>query len=254
MDGSEVEAVLRVGPADDIRTEAAAMRFAKSNGLVVPTVIGVRDEERESMLLIERVEGSSTIPGEVNPSRLRTLGAFAAGLSLLVPPPGFERRTRSVSGVDFEQLRRDAEPQPLLEQAEAIVRSYVPQSSAGMVHGDLWQGNSLWVGDELASVIDWDCAGVGPAGVDLGSLRLDAAFDFGVDAVDYVLEGWESVGGAASDVPYWDVVAALSTPPDIDWFADTTQAQGRPDLTRELLRSRRDEFLERALQSWTDTR
>jgi aminoglycoside phosphotransferase len=251
-DGTEVEAVLRVGPADDIHTEAAAMRFVKSQAVAVPNVIAVREEQHEGMLLIERVPGSSTIPVEANPGRLRTLGAFAAGLSLIVPPPGFERRTRAISGVDFAQLRRDAEAQPLLEQAEAIVNSYVPPSREGMVHGDLWQGNSLWVGDELSFVIDWDCAGVGPAGVDLGSLRLDAAFDFGTEAVDYVLEGWESIGGAASDVPYWDLVAALSTPPEIDWFADTTQAQGRPDLTRELLRSRRDEFLERALQAWAD--
>jgi aminoglycoside phosphotransferase len=253
-DGNEVEAVLRVGPDDDIRTEAAALRFAKSNGLPVPNLINVRDVSPDGMLLIERVPGGSAIPVEVNASRLRTLGAFAASLSLLVPPPGFERRTRSISGVDFAQLRRNAEPQPLLVRAEAIVASHAPRSSEGMVHGDLWQGNSLWVGHELVSVIDWDCAGVGPAGVDLGSLRLDAAFVFGTGAVDYVLEGWESVGGAASDVPYWDLVAALCTPPEIDWFAETTRAQGRPDLTMALLRERRDEFLERALDSWAEDR
>jgi Phosphotransferase enzyme family len=37
------------------------------------------------------------------------------------------------------------------------------------------RGNTLWRGGELAAVIDWDCAGLGAAGVDLGSVRCDAA-------------------------------------------------------------------------------
>lgn len=250
-DGSDLEAVVRVGPVqdvEDIRTEAAALRFAHASGLAVPNVIAVRDGPPRGLLLIESVKGSSAVPIEPNASRLRTLGAFAATLSTLDPPPGFVRRTRSISGVDFAKLRREAPPQPLLQRAEAIVDSFAPVSREGMVHGDLWQGNSLWLGDELAGVIDWDCAGTGPAGVDLGSLRLDAAMSFGLPAAELVLEGWASVGGAASDVPYWDLVAALCTPPEIDWFADAIQGQGRPDLTRELLRARRDEFLDGALQ------
>jgi aminoglycoside phosphotransferase len=250
-DGSELKAVVRIGPVgdvEDIRTEAAALRFAHANGLAVPNVIAVRDDPHRALLLIETVKGSSTIPVEPNASQLRTLGAFAATLNALVPPAGFARRTRSIVGVDFAKLRREAPPQPLLQQAETIVDSYSPASRDGMVHGDLWQGNSLWLGDQLAGVIDWDCAGIGPAGIDLGSLRLDAAMSFGLQAAEPVLEGWESVGGTATDVPYWDLVAALSTPPEIDWFADAIHGQGRPDLTRELLRSRRDQFLQFALQ------
>jgi hypothetical protein len=49
-------------------------------------------------------------------------------------------------------------------------------------------------------------------------------------------------------VAYWDVVAALSTPPEIDWFAAAISGMtGRPDLTKDLLRARRDEFLADAL-------
>lgn len=107
----------------------------------------------------------------------------------------------------------------------------------------------MWApGGLLAAVIDWDCAGRGPAGVDLGSARLDATTAFGDSAEDDVLRGWEGEAGrAANDVARWDVVAALCTPPDMGWFATAVQGQGRPDLTRELLVERRDAFLERAL-------
>jgi aminoglycoside phosphotransferase (APT) family kinase protein len=250
-DGREVEAVLRAGPTgepEDIRTEAASLEFAAANGLPVPAVFGMRDTVDPALLLIERVVGTSDIPIERSSARLRALGAFAARLSQLEPPGGFVRRTRSISGVDFDALRRGAAPQPLLQRAEEIVATLAPVSRDGMVHGDLWQGNSLWVGDDLAAIIDWDCSGVGPAGVDLGSLRLDAAMAFGVGAEADVLAGWEHVGGTAADVPYWDVVAALSTPPELAWFVEATQGQGRPDLIREVMLPRRDEFLENALR------
>jgi aminoglycoside phosphotransferase (APT) family kinase protein len=251
VDGTVREAVLRVGPAgepDDIRVEAASLQLVSENGFPVPAVFGMRDTADPALLLIERVRGSSDIPRERPTARLRALGAFAARLARLEPPPGFERRTRSIAGVDFDALRREAAPQPMLQRAEEIIADHVPVSRDGMVHGDLWQGNSLWMGDELAAIIDWDCSGVGPPGIDLGSLRLDAAMAFGVGAEEDVLAGWEELAGPASDVPYWDVAAALSTPPELSWFVDATQGQGRPDLTREVMLPRRDEFLWNALR------
>jgi hypothetical protein len=62
------------------------------------------------------------------------------------------------------------------------------------------------------------------------------------------LAGWEhSAGRPADDVAYWDVVAALSTPPDMGWFVQTIVSQGRPDLTKDVLVDRRDEYLRSAL-------
>jgi aminoglycoside phosphotransferase (APT) family kinase protein len=249
---AEAEAVLRVGPLgepDDIRVEAASLRFAGENNLLAPKVLAMRDDSDPALLLIERVQGSSDIPLVRSSARLRRLGAFAARMASLDPPADFVRRTRGIAGEDFAALRREAAPQPLLQRAESIVSSHTPTARDGFVHGDMWQGNSMWVGDKLVAVIDWDCSGRGPAGIDLGSLRLDAAMCFGAGAEHDVLEGWKSVAGPAFDVPYWDLVAALSTPPEIDWFVDSTRAQGRPDLTQDIMRERRDHFLENALRA-----
>jgi len=43
------------------------------------------------------------------------------------------------------------------------------------------------------------------------------------------------------------VVASLSSPPDMGWFPESMAAQGRPDLTREVMLERRDAFLAAAL-------
>ena len=86
------------------------------------------------------------------------------------------------------------------------------------------------------------------ARVDLGSLRCDAAICFGPEAADDVVAGWEEAAGrSAADLAHWDVVAALSTPPDLGWFPGAIAGQGCPDLTRELLVRRRDAFLRAAL-------
>lgn len=131
--------------------------------------------------------------------------------------------------------------------ADVLAHQQVPDSPSALVHGDFWQGNSMWVDDETVGLIDWDMAGVGNAGIDLGSARLDAAIMFGQEAVAHVLSGWERASGMrAENVPYWDVVAALSTPADMDTWRPQIHAQGRTDLASATMNARRDTFLQSA--------
>src|ERR1700729_2035279 len=50
---------------------------------------------------------------------------------------------------------------------------------ADWVQGDLWRGNTIWNGDFCRGMIDWDAAGAGSPGIDLGTLRSDVAVFFG---------------------------------------------------------------------------
>jgi aminoglycoside phosphotransferase (APT) family kinase protein len=116
------------------------------------------------------------------------------------------------------------------------------------VHGDLWQGNTLWEGSEHCGTLDWDFAGVGPAGVDLGSLRCDLAVMYGEEAADEVMVGWEeSHTTRALDVAWWDLVACMSTPPDMAMWLPNFHHQGRVDLDIATVTKRRDAFLAAAL-------
>jgi aminoglycoside phosphotransferase (APT) family kinase protein len=134
-------------------------------------------------------------------------------------------------------------------EAEQRAEELPPHDPNVFIHGDLWQGNALWTNNTLTGLIDWDCAGTGSPGIDLGSLRCDAAICFGLEAAQDIQQGWEEAAGRpASEVPYWDVVAALSTPPDMGWFPAAIAGQGRPDLTQAVLLRRRDAFLQAALR------
>jgi len=251
-DGSG-RAVLRVGTAADAERQAraeTAMPIADRQGVPVPDVLGSRLDADSSMLLIEWVAGSSAQPPQPDPTRLEGIGAMAARI-FRANLNGIEltRVDRPIDGVDFAALRAQ-DPHPLLERAARRLDGVELEGPRGLVHGDLWSGNTLWLGSEIVAVLDWDCAGVGPAGVDLGSLRLDAAMSWGPEASDHVLAGWErEAAEPAQDLAYWDAVAAVNTPPELGWFVDNTiEVTARPDLTRELMIERRDAFLTDALE------
>lgn len=252
--GGTGSAVLRAGTpetAEIQKFEVSGIALARARGVPAPGVIAARADDKAALLLIEYVDGSSHQPAEPDPARLEALGAIAARISTVDPGDAeLPTVTHPIPLVDFDELRARAQPQPLLAAAQERVAAIVPDDPVGFVHGDLWSGNTLWRGAELASVIDWDGAGLGAAGVDLGSLRCDAAMCYGLEASDHVLAGWQRAAERpAESLAYWDTVAALSTPPDIDWFAEAIAGMtGRPDLTKQLLRERRDAFLANALE------
>jgi len=162
-------------------------------------------------------------------------------------PLPYRTRPTAVDDRAAERRRGSMPTTPLLEEADERVRSHgVPMATSVFLHGDVWAGNMLFEGDRCVALIDWKTAGVGDPGVDLGSLRMQMALQYGQDAAAHVLEGWQQQAGrAATSVPYWDAVAALNTPTAMDgWqgFAD----DGSP-LDAEGVAERRDTFLRNAL-------
>jgi aminoglycoside phosphotransferase (APT) family kinase protein len=253
-------AVLRVAAAEragETQTEVAAMtRVARAADARLPVaeVLGydLAEQTGYALVLTGHLPGSSVIPAEPDPAQLRALGAAAARISsvTLTPTHALPVRRRPIEAEDFAGMRREQGASDLLRAAEAAVAAArLDDERTGLVHGDLWHGNTLWDDNgRLTAVLDWDCAGVGPAGIDLGSLRCDAAWCHGLQAADDILLGWKAEAGRpGSDLPYWDAVAALASPPDMGWFPESMAAQGRPDLTREVMLERRDAFLETAL-------
>jgi hypothetical protein len=100
-------------------------------------------------------------------------------------------------------------------------------------------------GDTFLALIDWKDAGAGNPGVDVGGFRFQMALTYGVDPGP-VLEGWEREAGVrATDVAYWDAVAALNTPTVLDGWPGYDD-QGRP-LDTAAVTKRRDAFLRAAL-------
>ena len=168
-----------------LRTQVAALALARDRGLPVPRMIAadLSGSQAGVLALVTSVlPGSSAIPGRCPPgghaSWARRRSAIHA--VALTPRPDLPRRTRPLADMDFAAWRRSAGITPLLARAERQVSELpVPGGAAVLVHGDLWQGNTLWSAGVCTGVIDWDAAGAGSPGIDLGTLRLDAALYYG---------------------------------------------------------------------------
>ena len=252
-------------------TNARALQLAETHGLAAPRLIAADLDFESSQsatsaaLAVGRasgtvatletfLSGSADLPPTASDARLREAGAALARVHAfsMEPQAHLPHRPRPCAVDDrADERRRGVMPTtPLLQEADERVRSHgVPAASSVFLHGDVWGGNMLFEGDRCVALIDWKTAGVGNPGVDLGGLRMQMALQYGQDAPAHVLEGWErQAGRAAIAVPYWDAVAALNTPTDLDHavgapgFAD----DGRP-LDAAAVTERRDAFLRTAL-------
>lgn len=239
-----------------------------------------------AMTLETALPGSSASPPRVSAERLRQAGAAIAKVHAvpLAPARDLPFRTRATQVDDHARDRRwatvyracpesekpaviegfreltgvtaDAAREAvsvgrmtgLLQLADEVLRARpVPQGQTVFVHGDIWAGNMLWDGDACLALIDWKTAGVGDPGVDLGHLRMKMAVQYGPDAATHVLEGWQRESGRdATNLPYWDTVAAASTPAELSDHEPCFDPQGNPVDTAAVTK-RRDAFLRAAL-------
>jgi aminoglycoside phosphotransferase (APT) family kinase protein len=178
--------VLRTGdPARPGRTatEAAGLARAAATAVPAPDLLGYDDGRLAGgvpVVLSSCLPGDGSIPRLPVPARLRALGAAAAALHAVpcAPSPALPRRDHPLGDLDFAAVRAGHDLGPLQRAAQAVLDAAAPARAPEptvFVHRDLWQGNTLWVGDRLTGIIDWDCAGAGPPGVDLGSLRMASA-------------------------------------------------------------------------------
>jgi aminoglycoside phosphotransferase (APT) family kinase protein len=252
--------------------------------LIASDLNGVRTDG-VAVTLETALPGSSALPPHVSPHRLNEAGAAIARVHAvpLPPQPHLPLRTRPTQVKDRARERRWStlyaatgeagrpavlnalreltgwpESQalavlsapcstPLLQLADDRIRDYDrPRGPSLFLHGDIWGGNMLWDGDTCLALVDWKNAGAGDPGVDLGELRLQMALQYGPEAPQHVLAGWEHQSGRpASDTPYWDIVAALNTPVILHgWPGFDTDGSVLPVTA---VTARRDEFLSTAL-------
>jgi aminoglycoside phosphotransferase (APT) family kinase protein len=244
--------------------------------------------EEPVALLMTWIEGSSTVPRVASPERLRAVGRLAGTLHQipLEPSSDLPARKRHTAWTDFALWRRLAvryrtaaehqreavllevmtelpgwsreatedllgrtDSTSLLDEADRRLQAMpIPQEPTMFLHGDFWEGNTMWDGDRVVGLIDWETAGAGHPGVDLGCLRWDTAVLFGASAPDHISAGWTEVTGREPDSQaYWDLVSALNVPADIGQLIPSFHEAGRTDLDAQAVRDRQEAFLRDAL-------
>jgi aminoglycoside phosphotransferase (APT) family kinase protein len=257
--GDEFSVVLRAGDPQSVndrhrfRVESAALEVAERFHIPAPRLIGcdlTGHDASQLAVLSTHLAGANTIPTTASPDRLVALGRAVASLTVEPCNDRLPTRQRPLSDLDFAAQRRAGASTPLLDEADHFVNSRPATDGPNiLVHGDCWQGNTLWSRDAFTGFVDWDAAGIGQPGLDLGSIRFDVSLYDGLDGLDRISEGWADGGGQAiEDLPYWDLVAASASPADLTPWMPIITAPGRADLDIHTVTTRRDDFIISAIR------
>ena len=119
-----------------------------------------------------------------------------------------------------------------------------------LVHGDFWPGNLLWRDGRLLAVVDWEDAELGDPLFDVAVCRLDLLMLFGQTAMDEFTRQYRlQTTVDFSNLPYWDLVAALRPASNLAAWAAGWPALGRPDITEATMRAAHRLFVTRAFAS-----
>ena len=234
--GERRDYVLKVGPAGvrrsgstDVYRQAPLLRALKAQGLPVPDIIWASDSDDwlgAPFIVMERLPGKSLIVWEPD-IRGDLSGYWLESARMLAQLhrqvdldrlAGWEKPTGLAEEVErWSRLIRhtmDEYDRQAATRLGAALLQDVPdtENDQVLVHGDFQPGNILYVDGKGVALIDWDLAGIGPRGIDLGWLlvmgdRAAWANDW-QPACDLqpaaLIRAYEEAGGTA--------------PEDIDWY------------------------------------
>lgn len=177
----------RQGNADVLR-QVRVLQAAESAGVPVPAVRSYADDNpwfEVPYYVVSWVEGESTHLFDPDKAHLRDGSGlekvFADGLQVLA----------RIHTVEWQQVLADWQPRTLVDEIGAWVPTLRKSSNAawvdlglevhdallascpqthelGLVHGDYYSNNWLFVDDTIAAIIDWEIASIGAPGLDVG--------------------------------------------------------------------------------------
>lgn len=239
------------------RDEFTLLDHLRSSGLAIapPLLLDVSDKILPAPFYVTPfVEGAAQFsPADLNAhlrqaaEQLAAIHAIDAATPALAFLPRFED---VVSDRLATQLRGRDETlhESRIRAALALHWPRIRRDGDALLHGDYWPGNIIWRDATLAAVIDWEHAAHGNPLADLAISRLDNLWGFGPDAMATYTEHYRATTGIdLTDLPIWDLFAALRPMGNLKVWAQGWSDYGRPDVTEQLMRNRHGNFLREAL-------
>jgi aminoglycoside phosphotransferase (APT) family kinase protein len=172
--------------AHDVLREAFLLRAVQDTAVRVPRVVSTCDDDAvigAPFYVMECVEGdvlTTRLPEGADGARIgaelieglvevHAADWRALGLEGYGKPTGYlERQLRRFSGLWEHNRTREL---PVLERVTRWLGEHVPESGpATIVHGDYRLGNTMFAGNRLAAIFDWELATIGDPLADVGYL------------------------------------------------------------------------------------
>jgi aminoglycoside phosphotransferase (APT) family kinase protein len=172
--------------AHDVLREAFLLRAVQDTAVRVPRVLATCDDDAvigAPFYIMERIEGdvlTTRLPAGTDGARVgadlvealvevHAADWRALGLEGYGKPSGYlERQLRRFTGL-WEHNRTRA--LPVLDRVTRWLGEHLPESGpATIVHGDYRLGNTMFAGNRLAAIFDWELATIGDPLADVGYL------------------------------------------------------------------------------------
>lgn len=126
--------------------------------------------------------------------------------------------------------------------------SGVKPSESKVLHGDLWPGNILWKDGEINGILDWEDCEFGDPLFEIAITRFDLLCICGVECMEaFTAAYFEQSGLDSTNLPVYDLFAALRPAGKLDEWARGWRELGREDITEEDLYRSHKIFREKAL-------
>lgn len=123
------------------------------------------------------------------------------------------------------------------------------QNDPVLLHGDFWPGNILWRNEQIIAVVDWEEAEVGDLLADLAISRLDILWLCGSKAMRAFTRQYQLFNPIDfTNLPYWDLIAALRPAGYIGEWARWWPELGRPDISVQSMREDHAWFVAQAYE------
>jgi aminoglycoside phosphotransferase (APT) family kinase protein len=273
--GSRLRLVLRryvrwekgSGADQDCVRHATALRAFEGSDAPVPQLVWV-DPDGDVLdvpaLICTLLPGRSSLAAAGTPEGVELMGRALAGVhSQRVESPELGPRSSLGSRVRaaldsgrMAGLLRDCPMQVQVVSALDAGLDDAAQLPDVLCHNDFHAGNVLLSGHgarlRLGGIIDWDMAGWGPRGEDVGYCRADMAMAFGAGPGDDFSAAYRRHAGPVADSdlalqPWFDLLGAAPCWEEFDQWLPAYHAFGIPELTTALMRERLELFTEQAL-------
>lgn len=201
--------LVEAGGEDDVRFEAEVHRRLAAAGYPVAPLLPAADGRPfatvagKPAMLFAHAEGEELSAAAIDPPRCARVGellgrlhALAPGLAPARPNPYGLPRVRAW----IAALRPDGGGDPEVRAALPVLEDELaraerlPDAPRGLVHGDLFPDNLLWVGERPSCALDWEMACVDALAWDLGVALCAWCWDGGFVAARAraLLEGYRA--------------------------------------------------------------
>ena len=262
-DGPTRYVLRRYGPWYAERGEDAAAREARALELVqkanipAPALIWVDSDSLfdEQAIVISYVDGAPDLtPSHPFDWAERLATTLARIHAVTIDGDDLEVFADGV-GEDMRKVEEHPElvlehplGEDLLRRRLLLVKHRV-DSEPVFSHTDYWPGNTLWKGEELVAVIDWESPATADREMDVAYCSLDIRY-LGMDKVaDRLIDAYrEATGEPLTNLAHWEAIGLCRPMPDIAKWVPSWVRMGR-SIDKETARAQHtrviSEFLER---------